>query len=101
MLAPVLVKPPSPEIMPLRLSVPVSAWKVPPLVSRAIARPLLDYSMVSSVPPLKVNAPVEAPRLSSALTERVYSIDRRAACVGVDAGKCQRARAGFGQAAES
>ena len=69
--APVLVKPPSPETMPLRLSVPVSAWKVPPLVSRVIARLLLNPAVVSSVPPLKVNAPVEAPRLSSALTERI------------------------------
>ena len=66
---PVLVKPPVPEIMPLRLSVPMSAWNVPPFVLRAIARPLLNPAVVSSVPPLKVNAPVEAPRLSSALTE--------------------------------
>ena len=59
--APVLVEPPSPEIMPLKLSAPVSAWNVPPLVLRAIARPLLNPAVVSSVPSLKVNAPVEAP----------------------------------------
>ena len=69
--APVLVKPPRPEITPLRPSAPVSTWKVPPLVLRVIARLLLNPAVVSSVPPLKVNAPVEVPRLSSALTERI------------------------------
>ena len=44
-----------------------SAWKVPPLVLRVIARLLLNPAVVSSVPPLKVNVnvpPEGAPELA-------------------------------------